>query len=187
VLDEIDYGLILVAPEGQLQHANHLARYELARSRTLCTRGGYVVGQTPALTSALQHGIQSATKGKRQMLTLRHAAYSLPVACVPLFSPFEGMVSSVLLMLGRQVGTQNLAVTFFSQANKLTPAEEKILRGLCDGQDVLDIASANGVAESTVRTQIRSLREKTGNPSIRQLVQNVAALPPVVPALRPSF
>ena len=37
------------------------------------------------------------------------------------------------------------------------------------------------MAESTIRTQIRSLREKTQCHSIRLLVQQVAALPPVVP------
>jgi hypothetical protein len=36
-LDEIDYGLILVSPEGRVQHANHLARQELSRGRFLRT------------------------------------------------------------------------------------------------------------------------------------------------------
>ena len=37
VLEEIDYGLILVGPDGKVQHANHLARHELARARFLRT------------------------------------------------------------------------------------------------------------------------------------------------------
>jgi len=56
-----------------------------------------------------------------------------------------------------------------------------VLRALCDGMDVQEVAAHNGVSESTVRTQVRSLREKTQSTSIRQLVQQVAALPPVVP------
>jgi DNA-binding NarL/FixJ family response regulator len=84
-------------------------------------------------------------------------------------------------MLARQRGTQNLAVTFFARSHGLTPAEESVLRALCEGQQVDDIAAAHGVCVSTVRTQIRSLREKTGAASIRVLVQRLASLPPVVP------
>ena len=115
------------------------------------------------------------------MINLRHGGETLPVACVPLFHPFEGESASVLLLLGRQIGTQNLAVTFFARSHELTPAEECVLRALCNGMDVQDIAAANGVCESTVRTQVRSLRDKTQSTSIRLLVQRVAALPPVVP------
>ena len=35
LLDEIDYGLVLVDEQGKIQHANHLARHELARGRLL--------------------------------------------------------------------------------------------------------------------------------------------------------
>ena len=60
-------------------------------------------------------------------------------------------------------------------------AFEQELRALCDGNDIQGIATAHGVCESTVRTQVRALRGKTNTHSIRLLVQQVAALPPVVP------
>ncbi|MBL8315150.1 MAG: helix-turn-helix transcriptional regulator, partial [Rubrivivax sp.] len=41
-----------------------------------------------------------------------------------------------------------------------------------------------GVKLSTVRTQIASVREKTGTPSIGALVRLAAGLPPMVSALR---
>ncbi|MCY1543259.1 hypothetical protein D9M68_790680 [compost metagenome] len=40
------------------------------------------------------------------------------------------------------------------------------------------------MVQSTVRSQIKALREKTGCPSIRLMMQRVNSLPPVVPALR---
>ncbi|MNW14622.1 hypothetical protein D3C71_2128940 [compost metagenome] len=40
------------------------------------------------------------------------------------------------------------------------------------------------MAESTVRSQIKTLREKADAPSIRRLLHRVNSLPPVVPALR---
>ena len=196
VLDEIDYGLILVTPDGKLQRANHLGRYELARAKFVrATASGYsatsyaeknaAAGQLQAsdaaATADLMSGIRAAARGRRQMLTLRHGAESLTLACVPLFQPFEGACSSVLLMLARKNETANLALGFFARSHKLTSAEENVLRALCHGQQIPDIAVSNGVAESTIRAQIRALREKTQCNNIRLLVQQVAALPPVVP------
>ena len=179
-LEEIDYGLILVRPDCTLHHANHLARHELARARFLRVAGERVVGQTPGQSDEILRAVASAAQGRRQMLMLRNDSDTLPVACVPLFQPYEGG-GSVLLMLGRQPGIQNLNVTFFSRTHGLTPTEEAVLRALCEGLEVQDIAEAHGVSVCTVRTQVRSLRLKTGIGSMRLLVQRVASLPPMVP------
>jgi DNA-binding CsgD family transcriptional regulator len=192
VLDEIDYGLILVTPDGRFQRANHLGRYELARAKFLRTAGhsngagssasnGQLQTNEAAATADLLCGIRAAARGRRQMITLRHGAESLTLACVPLLQPFEGACTSVLLMLARQNDTANLALGFFARSHKLTTAEESVLRALCHGQQISDIAIAHGVAESTIRAQIRAVREKTQCNNIRLLVQLVAALPPVVP------
>lgn len=180
-LEEIDYGLILVDPDGRFQHANHLARHELTRGRFLRIDRSTVTSQSPLQSDEVSRGIRLAARGRRQMLNLRFGTERLPVACVPLFQPYEGESASVLLMLARRSGTQNLAVSFFAREHRLSPTEEAVLRSLCDGLDVQDIAAAHGVCESTLRTQVRSLRDKTDSNSIRQLVQRVAALPPVVP------
>ena len=181
VLEEIDYGMLLVSPGGRLQHANHLARHELSRARFLRIEAATVVGQSPEQTEEIMRGIRWAAQGRRQMLMLRSDNETLPVACVPLAQPYEGGSGSVLLMLARQPGIQNLNVTFFSRTHGLTPTEEAVLRALCEGLEVQDIAEAHGVSVCTVRTQVRSLRDKTGINSMRLLVQRVAALPPVVP------
>jgi DNA-binding CsgD family transcriptional regulator len=181
VLEEIDYGLLLVTPAARLQHANHLARHELSRQRFMRIEDQVLVGHTPRQTEELARGVQSAAQGRRQLIVLHNGDETLHVACVPLFHAFEEGSGSVLLMLGRQTGTQNLALTFFARSHGLTPSEEAVLKGLCDGLDVHEIAAAKGVSEYTVRTHVRSLRDKTGVNSIRGLIQRVAALPPVVP------
>ncbi|GAC1601664.1 MAG: hypothetical protein NVS3B2_04750 [Ramlibacter sp.] len=180
VLEEIDYGLILVDPEGRVQHTNHLARHELARGRFLRLEGETLTSPGATDREAIARGIRLAAGGRRQMLSLSCADESLAVACVPLVQPDAGESASVLLMLARRADTANLALAFFARTYRLTPAEESVLRGLCDGLAVQDIAQAKGVCESTLRTQVRALREKTQARSIRQLVQRVAALPPVV-------
>ena len=192
VLDEIDYGLILVSPDGLLQRANHLGRYELAQAKFVRTptpaysNTSYAAthqlqANNAAATSDLLSGIRAASRGRRQMLTLRDGTESLTLACVPLAQPFEGACSSVLLMLARKNETVNLALSFFARSHKLTSAEEGVLRALCRGQQITDIALSQGVAESTIRSHTRALREKTQCNNIRLMVQQVAALPPVVP------
>jgi DNA-binding CsgD family transcriptional regulator len=52
--------------------------------------------------------------------------------------------------------------------------------GLCLGHPPAEIATLQGVALSTVRTQIANIRLKTHSASIRDLVQRVAQLPPML-------
>jgi DNA-binding CsgD family transcriptional regulator len=59
-----------------------------------------------------------------------------------------------------------------------------VLAALCDGTPPRQIASALGVALSTIRSQLGAIRAKTGAASIRTLVRQVAVLPPLVGALR---
>lgn len=180
VLEEIDYGLIMLSASGELQHANQLGWSELSRARFLQSDNGQVVGQTPALTQELRRGLQAAALGRRHMMMLRDGGDLLPVTCVPLM-PMEGSASPVLLMLARQSATRNLNVGFFSRTHGLTAAEESVLRHLCEGLQVKEIARAKGITPSTVRTHLRSLREKTGLRHIRLLAQRVAMLPPMLP------
>ena len=56
-----------------------------------------------------------------------------------------------------------------------------MLRHLCEGLQVKEIARAKGITPSPVRTHLRSLREKTGLRHIRLLAQRVAMLPPMLP------
>ncbi|HRD99451.1 MAG TPA: helix-turn-helix transcriptional regulator, partial [Rubrivivax sp.] len=61
----------------------------------------------------------------------------------------------------------------------LTPAEGRVLALLCAGVRPVEIARCQRVAVATVRTQISSARRKTGAASIRELVRQVAVLPPL--------
>lgn len=182
-LEEVDFGLAIVECGGQLQHANHLARHEICRSRFLRLLDGHVAGTDAKQAEKLAAALRLAGNGRRQLVMLQDGEETLPVACVPLEDGFEARSASplVLLMLGRRAESQRLALTFFARTHGLTPAEENVLRGLCAGHSVLDIARGNGTTEGTVRTQIRTLRDKTAASSIRVLLQRVAALPPVVP------
>ena len=82
-----------------------------------------------------------------------------------------------------QLGEQ-LSVHGFARSVNLTPAATRVLELLCSGVRPTAIARQQNVAVSTVRTQIGSIRAKTGAGNISELVRQVAVLPPLVGALR---
>lgn len=184
VFDEIDYGMLIIDAQGRILHANHLARHELANGRIIMSYGNSLLGSSAEFTSQIQQAMESSFRGQRKLLMLEAGERELSLAFTPLSHPLEADSPSVLVLLSRQSTCDNLAVRMFARSLNLSPSEESVLMGLCRGLQITEIAQQHGVAESTVRSQIKTLREKAGAPSIRRLLHRVNSLPPVVPALR---
>ncbi|MDO9029072.1 MAG: helix-turn-helix transcriptional regulator [Hydrogenophaga sp.] len=184
VLDEVDYGVLVIDGQGRLRHANHLARHEMISARLIMNHGNTLLGVTTDFTVQIQQALEQALRGQRRLVSLRSASRELSLAFIPLSHPLETDEPLVLVLLSRQSACENLAVRMFARSQNLSPSEESVLMGLCRGLSIPDIAAEHGVVQSTVRSQIKALREKTGCPSIRLMMQRVNSLPPVVPALR---
>jgi len=185
MLDEIDYGMLLVGDEMRVIHANHVARAELDNDHPLQMLGQQLrvrYGQDMApLREAL---LAASTRGLRRLLTLGDERHRISVAVVPLSTMSPDGRPATLLVFGKRQMCEDLSVHWFARSHKLTQAEAQVLKGLCGGVPPAEIAQRQGVAISTVRTQISSIRAKTGAQSIRDLVRQVAVLPPLVGALR---
>jgi len=184
VLDEVDYGVLIIDAQGTILHANHLARHELASGRMLMSYGNSLLGSSAEFTSQMQTALEAAFRGQRRLVLLNKGERELSLAFTPLSHPLEADTPTVLVMLSRQSACDNLAVRMFARTIGLSPSEEAVLMGLCRGLEIPEIAAEHGVAPSTIRSQIKTLREKAGSPSIRRLLQRINSLPPVVPALR---
>ncbi len=184
VLDEVDYGVLIIDAQGTILHANHLARHELASGRMLVSYGNSLLGSSAEFTSQMQNAMEAAFRGQRRLVLLNKGDRELSLAFTPLNHPLEADTPTVLVMLSRQSACDNLAVRMFARTIGLSPSEEAVLMGLCRGLEIPEIAAEHGVAPSTIRSQIKTLREKAGSPSIRRLLQRINSLPPVVPALR---
>ena len=188
MLDEIDYGMLLLADEQTVVHANHLARSELDATHPLQLLGHQLRVRRSAdlapLRSALSDAVQ---RGLRRMVLLGDGNERITVAVVPLAGSADrgqGQEAHTLLVFGKRHMCPALSALWFARSHGLTPAESRVLVGLCEGQAPGAVAAAQHVALSTVRTQIGSIRAKTGAASIRALVRQVAVLPPLVSALR---
>lgn len=186
VMDEIDYGVLVIDAQGRLRHANHLARHELASRRLVMSQGGMLLGITTDLSEQIQQALELSLRGQRRLLLLKDEAKTkhLSLAFVPLTHPLENDAPTVLVLLQRQSACENVSVRMFARAQNLSPSEEAVMMALCRGLSIPEIAQEHGVAQSTVRSQIKALREKTGSASIRHLLQRINSLPPMVSALR---
>ena len=182
MLDEIDYGLVLLDADACVVHLNQAARVELDAAHPLQQHGHAIRARRAQDEPALADALGAAQRGLRRMLALGDDARRASVAIVPLAGP--GSASATLLMLGKREVCEALSVQGFARCHQLTGAETRVLIELCRGTPPSKIASELGVAVSTVRTQIGNVRLKTGAASIRALVRQVAVLPPLVSVLR---
>jgi len=187
-LDEIDYGMLMIGEDGHVMHVNHAARMELEGQHPLMLDGRVLRARDLRDQTALMDALQGASRrGLRRLLSLGDGEHRAGVSVVPLpLLPGEASSAATLLVLGKSQVCGALSVQGFARAHKLSPGEEQVLIALCDGASPSDIAQANGVAISTVRTQIANIRAKTGSDSIRSLIHQVAVLPPLVGTLRQS-
>ena len=184
VLDEIDYGLLLVDPQRQVLHANRAALALLRATRSLVLTGNTLGAADPRDTSALGAAIHAAAAhGLRRMIRIE-GRDTVVVAVVPLPEAPAGEETSVLLLLSRQLLCEALSAHGFARLHGLSGAESRVLEALCQGRQAAEIAAMQRVAISTVRTQIASIRLKTDATSICDLVHRVARLPPILGALR---
>jgi DNA-binding CsgD family transcriptional regulator len=162
---------------------NHAARRELEREHPLQVLDNQLIATSANDTGTLQDALAAAHRGLRRLLTLGRGEQRVGVSVVPM-SEAGAAADATLLVLGKRSVCEQLSVQGYARAVALTPAETRVLEMLCAGVQPVEVASRQGVAVSTVRTQIGSIRAKTGANSIRELVRQVAVLPPLVGALR---
>ena len=196
MLDEIDYGMLLVTAEAQVTYLNHAARLALDSQHPLQLWGRALRAHRPQDVAPLFDALAAAQRGLRRLLTMGDGDHRISVSVVPL--PHAGGAGVglerearlsahgvadegplTLLMLGKRRVCAQLSVQGYARSVGLTPTESCVLEMLCGGVKPSDIAARQGVAVCTVRTQIGSIRGKTGAASIRALVQQLAVLPPM--------
>jgi DNA-binding CsgD family transcriptional regulator len=183
-LDELDYGIVLLFDGINVVHINDAARVELDDKHPLQLQGSELRARLARDVAPLHDAVSDASlRGMRRLLTLGKDAERASVSVVPLEAADAGP-RAVLVVLGKRTVCESLSVQGFARSYGLTAAETRVLVALCKGVPPAQAAVELGVAISTIRSQIGSMRLKTGAESIRALVRQVAVLPPVKGALR---
>ena len=186
VLDGLSAGMFLVDARGRVVHANASGRDILAAADFLRSVGGRLVARDPAADRALRGVFAAAAKGD--------GAVGTGGIAIPLTSrEGEAYVAHVLPMTSgarHDLGMAEAAVaTLFVQRSaldspslpatiaehyKLTPTELRVLLALVDVGSGPEVAEALGVAESTVKTHLARIYQKTGTRGQLDLVKLVA-------------
>lgn len=185
VLDEIDYGLILVSAGLRVMHCNHSARVAMRVGQLLQIQGGVIKVPDAASHHRLASAVEFATAhARRSMVTLDHDGTRATVSVVPLAHTGDAPGQLVLLVLNKREICSRLCAERLAREHGLTVAETAVLWALVEGLEPRQIAERHGVKLSTVRTQVQAIFLKLGVHGMRDLYVRVATLPPLVSALR---
>lgn len=182
VLDQLDYGMLLVDSDGNLLHANAAACAALDVQHPLQLLGRTLRARLGRDVAPMFDAIQAAaSRGLQRLLALGDEQRRVDVAVLPLqVCEAQGLA---LLLLGRPQLCAPLSVQGFARSRALTAAEARVLVGLCAGQAPADIAREYGVGIATVLTQIGAIRVETGAGRIQDVVDMLARLTPMVGSL----
>jgi DNA-binding CsgD family transcriptional regulator/PAS domain-containing protein len=185
-LDGLGAGMYLVDATGRLIHANAAGNAILGASDILSSVGGRLVASDAHIDRALRDVFAAAGQGD--------AALGIKGIAVPLIGKDgERYIAHALPLTSgarRRAGVANaaaaalfvrkatLAVPSASQAIgsafKLTPTELRVLLAIVEVGGVPEVAAAFGIADTTVRTHVSRLFEKTGTARQADLVKLVA-------------
>ena len=188
VLDEVDYGLLMLSADGVVVHANHAARTELESTTSLRLSGRRLLSRTASEQRQLEQALADARDdGLRTMLSFATGGpgrIGLSVVPLPAALTQAHAGHAVLISFERSRIAETLSVHAHAREHGLTTREQQVLAALCDGLRAKEIAARLEIGEATVRTHVNNIKAKTGCASIVDIVKQVSRLPPMVPALR---
>ena len=115
------------------------------------------------------------------------AAASTPSSAASALSSAASTPSYALLVFPKQQLCDATTITLFARERGLTGTEGQVLALVCKGLRPSQIATNHGVQVCTVRSQLRSIRQKTASDSVRELVEKVSVLPPMARHLPQMF
>ena len=181
VLDALNLGLLLVDAQAQVLHANQAARL-ICQPGAAIELAGPRLHLLPSHQQQLAAALRAASRHQWSMLVLRQGAACLSVGVVPMRGDDSHPDLTAMLVIDAPGQRSGLALQFFCQAHGLTAAESAVLQALCQGLKPGQIATTGGVAISTVRSQIATVRQKAHAASIGHLMHLIGALPPMASA-----
>ncbi|MEO8883896.1 MAG: LuxR C-terminal-related transcriptional regulator [Devosia sp.] len=181
VLDGLSAGLFLLNSAGRIMHANEAARDILATGEVLWSVGGRLVATDGQVNQTLRDMLAACEHGDA---TVGTKGIALPIVA----SDGEHYVAHALPLKSRRRndGDAVTAAIFvrkaaliassevIGRAFKLTPTEMRVLLAIVEVGGVPEVAEAFGVADTTIKTHLGRLYEKTGLGRQADLVKLVA-------------
>ncbi len=206
--DALMWPLLVLRADGTLLHANRAARRLLANQSLLALRPDRRLGRLPASQQpAFERALAAARQGQTVVLNWPasegHPAGTASLGPLggtretePGTATGAGMDAAAgewadkraderpdggeLLLALSAVERTDGQLQAYARLHRLSPAETRVLLRLALGENSAEAAHALGVSTATVRSQVISLRRKTGHTSVLQLLRGLAGMPPVL-------
>jgi DNA-binding CsgD family transcriptional regulator len=191
-LDGLSAGMFLVDAEGRLIHANAAGHVILAAGEILKSVAGRLVTSDTGVQQTLRDVFAAAGQGdaavgiKGIAVPLigedgeRYVAHVLPLTSGARRSGGLYRAAVAALFVRRAALVTSSTSQVIGEAFKLTPTELRVLLAIVEVGGIPEVATAFGVADTTVRTHVNRLFEKTGVTRQADLVKLVAGYATVV-------
>jgi DNA-binding CsgD family transcriptional regulator len=191
-LDNIAIGIVIVAEQGRIMHANHAAREMLAAKSPIMALGNCLCALQSERTKELRQAIATAQTDP--------ASISPSGIGVPLIDKSMNAATAHVLALvsptnqAQPLNMQAPVAVFVTPPSivppietgavarlfKLTPAEARLLAQLVSGASLAEAALNLGIAEATARTHRNHVFTKTGVSRRADLIVLVGRLLPPI-------
>jgi hypothetical protein len=174
--NQLAFGILLVDWKRHVRFASNTALAQLGTAGGLRVAHGVVEGATARDTRALQDAVDAACRGKRTYLRPGFGEQAPDMVVIPISGKPDAGAG---IILGQARDGVPGCLHEYAQANKVTPAEERLLVALTSSATVKEAATRMGVQVSTARAQVQSLFLRTGWSSLRELTVRLWCLPAV--------
>jgi DNA-binding CsgD family transcriptional regulator len=178
LVDALDFGVMLLETDGRVRYANRPARVALGAGDVLGLAEDRLTLHGPQQQRALLRALAEVAEGAPRMLCLGGGVpgTKLALACWTREADGRAVLLATLQTGERQ---QWPALRAYARERRLTEGETDVMQQIVLGDRPPQIAARRGTSEGTVRSQIKSLLEKTGTHSMRELVVEALHLPPM--------
>jgi DNA-binding CsgD family transcriptional regulator len=184
VLDGLNAGVFLIDANGLLVHANASGRGILGADDFLRSIGGRLVARDAKIDRTLQEifagsgGLAIGGKGIALLLTSEkgdgHVAHVLPLTAeARRCADAPGQVAAAVFVCRATLATLS-SPDVIRRAYQLTPTELRVLLAIVNIGGIPEVATALGVADTTIKTHVGRLFDKTGAGRQADLVKVVA-------------
>ncbi|MDA9395214.1 LuxR family transcriptional regulator [Bradyrhizobium sp. CCBAU 45394] len=171
VLDGLSTAICLLDAEGRVVHANASCRQLFVDANLLAMVGDRIVGRNTQADKIFRGLFEFSadagthSNGRRQIeLVTSSDGHHYLLHAVPLrrerHLPRDG--AATVLFVQRATMVSSLVPDAIAVAFRLTPSELRVLMAIVEIGGVPDIAAKLGIAETTVKTHLSRLFEKTG-------------------------
>lgn len=185
VLENLPTGIAITGDDGHVEFANRAAHHIFALDDGIALHDGVIQLQGMQTAELLTMIREAGDSGEHRALPVARYSGAAPFQCLVtrLPQPTVGDAPNLLartkvaLFLSNPEQPIETSEELLQRMFGLTGAEARVLERLVAGLTPENIAAANGVALSTVRSQIRSIHAKMGCTNQVELVQRVLASP----------